>query len=256
MQRSSLSRHCFIKLSMEVTCLLWLTWLETERPLMAFIWRRPCHLSHSCLPDINRCFLDILLMASLKRAARARRAAVVFFFLKMYTQLMKMNSLAHHRLVFPPSWCSSRGSGRFFFLTDGFRWPATNEMYCQFIRKKASKMTNFNYVWYIFFNCFIAAKCPNNPIFWIAVWFELKCNSNCCSTFSHYSIFFADCTTNLYCNPSMTYFILFNFIVDLLFNENCTKSTSVSNTENKHQDQTSCNWATNKKLKGKKVNSR
>lgn len=87
-QRPSLSRHCFIKLSMEVTCLLWLTWLETERPLMAFIWRRPCHLSHSCLPDINRCFLDILLMASLKRAARARRKAVdffLFFFLNVHT---------------------------------------------------------------------------------------------------------------------------------------------------------------------------
>lgn len=29
-------------------------------------------LSHPCLPDINRCFLDILLMASWRRAARAR----------------------------------------------------------------------------------------------------------------------------------------------------------------------------------------
>lgn len=32
--------------------------------------------SHPCLPDINRCFLDILLMASWRRAARAHRAAV------------------------------------------------------------------------------------------------------------------------------------------------------------------------------------
>lgn len=96
-----LSRHCFIKLSVEVARLLWLTWLETERPLMAFIWRRPCHLYHSCLTDINRCFTDILLNAELEadhaclRVQAGSRFCFVLFFI--YNNLIKGSGLSPFR---------------------------------------------------------------------------------------------------------------------------------------------------------------
>lgn len=96
-----LSRHCFIKLSVEVARLLWLTWLETERPLMAFIWRRPCHLYHSCLTDINRCFTDILLNAELEadpaclRVQAGSRFCFVLFFI--YNNLIKDSGLSPSR---------------------------------------------------------------------------------------------------------------------------------------------------------------
>lgn len=96
-----LSRHCFIKLSVEVARLLWLTWLETERPLMAFIWRRPCHLYHSCLTDINRCFTDILLNAELEadhaclRVQAGSRFCFVLFFI--YNNLIKGSGLSPSR---------------------------------------------------------------------------------------------------------------------------------------------------------------
>lgn len=68
---------------------------------MAFIWRRPCHLYHSCLTDINRCFTDILLNAELEadHACLRVQAGSLFFFVLFfsYNNLIKGSGLSPFR---------------------------------------------------------------------------------------------------------------------------------------------------------------